>query len=660
MISNPFSSSIVADPWSPLDTDVPRIHADAFNFCCRAIVAVRSKKRTTSVIVHGSAGAGKTHLLARLRLHLNASAARRGSENLEAVFVSVRMQTSPRMIWRYLQNKLAGDLLHSTNGNSTQLAHLFLHRLADAGLAKGDLYNWISRKITSSPNLDDLGREIDETFEQIDHTQKISHNIQLVLKHLLLGNHRKEAGAWLRGETLPDQVLVDLGIAPTEDEDEDLEYRARQTVDALCSLSGPNVPVVFCFDQVEALQTHSEDKAGLFAFGQVISSLFSETENVLIVSCIQTSFVDLLKETVRNADRDRLAEFGEMALNPLSWSEAEDLISTRLNSSEQLSRRHPGRRPPLYPLHEEDIRSGRAPYDYTPRKLIARCRELFDAWQMAQINPEGGVKLPVRMRTDEFLAQTLGETLDRSLAGNSPERSDEILAHGLPMLLHLTGAGEGLETEKLDRDLDLAVNRGGERIVVSFCNHNARSLWRRLGRLKKLPGQPGDSKLFLLRDARLPISKNSVVTLQNREELIAKGAKWVTLTAEMMAALDAIRKLLSDAKSGDLAHHGEAIPPATVEQWLGKHLNSNLPELATLLEKIGGGSPGEDRYLRLCERLTELLQAHHLLSVEDAAFLMDDEPVAVAECAQRYQDRFGVLNGPAKVLFKLSNESAAD
>ena len=41
---------------------------------------------------------------------------------------------------------------------------------------------------------------------------------------------------------------------------------------------------------------------------------------------------------------------------------------------------------------------------------------------------------------------------------------------------------------------------------------------------------------------------------------------------DALAALDAVRELLSDAKSGDLAYQGDTISPQTVEEWLAAHL----------------------------------------------------------------------------------------
>lgn len=643
MISNPFRISIVADPWNQLEANVPEIHAAVFNRCCRAIEEVRRGRHTTSVLIHGQIGSGKTHLLGRLRLHLNSPAmAERSAGPLEAVFIAIRMQTGPGMIRRHLQRQFAVDLLRRSDQGETQLARLFLRRMEEVGFAGRSLYRWLSGERSSAHSLDDLGREMDELFDRIDPNEEITRDLQVVLKHLLLGGHKKDAAAWLRGETIPEPALGILGIT----EEEDREEQAEKIVVALCGLSGRNAPVIFCFDQIEALQIHPEDKAPLFAFGQMISSLHAKTGNVLIISCIQSSFLDLLKSSVRDADRDRLCEFGEVALNPLTWNEASRLVAARLDSLADLARERAAQPDSLWPLKEEAVKAEVGPAGITARKLLSKCAELFDVSQIKN------AALP-SLSTEDYLEQGLQRLLEHAVSENQPGQD---LAHDLSLLLHLTGNPAARSSSDAERDVDLIINKGNDRIALSLCNQSTKSLWRRLDRLSARYDGAKNGKLVLLRDARLPIGENAKGTLLRREALLSKGARWVTLTAEAVAMLDALRQLLSDAKSGDLAKDGEAISAATVEQWLARNLSAVLPPLPKLLEEIIGESSVEPD-LDLSERLVELLQTHHLLSVEDVAGLLQKDAALVAECALRYPDRFGSLNGPPGVLFQLTNEA---
>jgi hypothetical protein len=54
-IPNPFSQTIVKDAWETL-VDVPEIHGQAFDVCCRAFESVRRMQHCESVLLHGGRG----------------------------------------------------------------------------------------------------------------------------------------------------------------------------------------------------------------------------------------------------------------------------------------------------------------------------------------------------------------------------------------------------------------------------------------------------------------------------------------------------------------------------------------------------------------------------------------------------------------------------
>ena len=179
-ILNPFRDTIVSDPWRPSATDVPEIHADVFQTCCLALEEVRSKGSSSSVLIHGEPGSGKTHLLARLRLHCKGVEAcavdpiqpetvfvavrlQTGPQRLwrhlrrsfvellarlrlhckgvetcavdpiqpETVFVAVRLQTGPQRLWRHLRRSFVEDLLREVDGGTSQLERILLRRLGE-------------------------------------------------------------------------------------------------------------------------------------------------------------------------------------------------------------------------------------------------------------------------------------------------------------------------------------------------------------------------------------------------------------------------------------------------------------------------------------------------------------------------------------------------
>jgi chromosomal replication initiation ATPase DnaA len=118
-VINPFRNTIVADPWNPGIVDVYEINAGAFQLCCQALDRVRAEGRSTSVLLYGEAGSGKTHLLARLRSYLKDQAQL-------FIFVAVRLHTSPNRLWRHIRKSFVESLLQSIKGNRSQLEFVFM------------------------------------------------------------------------------------------------------------------------------------------------------------------------------------------------------------------------------------------------------------------------------------------------------------------------------------------------------------------------------------------------------------------------------------------------------------------------------------------------------------------------------------------------------
>ncbi len=127
---NPFRKTVMSDPWETPGGDVPTIHEAEFRACLQGLESVRAAERSTALLIHGEAGSGKTHLLSRLRSQLapNQPAA---SDRAEALFVWVRLQTSPRMIWRTVRRTLVNDWFRRLPDGRSQFDRILFHRLAE-------------------------------------------------------------------------------------------------------------------------------------------------------------------------------------------------------------------------------------------------------------------------------------------------------------------------------------------------------------------------------------------------------------------------------------------------------------------------------------------------------------------------------------------------
>ncbi len=585
---NPFRTTVVTDPWQPLPGDVREIHAAAFDACRRALVHVQAAGRSTSLLVFGEAGSGKTHLLARLRAHLFENAAsppcpplRREEEwrgemdaGHAAAFVAVRLQTAARMIWRYLRSRLVDDFLRPRRDGLTQLEWLLLRRLAEFRPAEGDIHAWWEWLKAAYPAAGDLQRELDGAFDELSAATHLRRDTCVVLGHLLAGRARRDAKAWLRGESLPEEVLSRLELAAESGigEEDKEEHLAREMILELCRLAGARSTIVLCFDQIEALQTHPQDQAGVFAFGQMVSALHAETTNVLLVCCVQSTFIPQLNHMVREADLHRIKEGGAVALQPLLWEDSRRLIEARLQANPELGRVRPPEAAPLWPLNEVQLRCATGPTGWTARKLLSVCAEQYEAARAGVVSPPEPVP--------DFLQRIWHERLEQSLASASVEQTDAIVGHGLPLLLTLIEDPPAQARDHGLPDVDFVLETDSGRVGVSLCNQrHMTGLAGRLRRLREQLDQRKLVKLVLLRDSRLTISAGAKRAREYLDDLTGREARLLQPRPESLAALDALRGLLSEARSGDLSHAGEAVAPATLEDWLARHLPASLQEL---------------------------------------------------------------------------------
>ena len=259
------------------------IHQHVFQECLRGLEHVRTAQRSTALLIHGAAGSGKTHLFSRLRSRL-AQTMPTATDRAEALFVWVRLQTSPRMIWRMVRRTMVNDWFRPLTEARCQFDRTLFHRLAQLRVAEGDLEPWYEYMPQEHP--DGLKTLIDQIATNLD----LDRNTHVALEHLAFCRHRRDLQAWLCGDSLPEAALARLDLEQADESDEEREDQARRVVLMLCRLAGSELPIAVGFDQVEALESEPGDHRALFAFGKLVSTLHDSTSNVLIISAVQSSF----------------------------------------------------------------------------------------------------------------------------------------------------------------------------------------------------------------------------------------------------------------------------------------------------------------------------------------------------------------------------------
>jgi len=588
-LPNPFGP-LVGQPLADDQLDIAEINSQAFEACERLVRDVADGGFSAALTVFGDAGTGKTHLVGRVRRWLE-----KQNGNL---FVFVRMETSPAGIWRHLRRRLAIALLRTAGQGLRPMDSLLRHR-------KGDLEMLENR---------DLG---------------------LVLEYLLEGTHVRDSAAWLRGEGLPDEVLADLRLSPPSPDDEP-EVTSRHIVMAICELIRPCV-AVFCMDQIEAIMSSPDDREGPHAVGRLTSCLVEETHNAAVICCLQSSFINLMEQILDNAAKSKL--FGRRAaIHPLSWEQAQRLISARLDTVPELAaerRLHGG----CWPLPEQQIRSVFIDNAATARKILTRCKDLFDLWS--------GKKL----EKAEPLETALQSMLEERFRKIDPSETEAILRNSMPLLTR--SAGLKCSPAPHRSPLDFAIGNG--QLAIAICNEaNTRSLANHLKKITDARIQGANPRLLLLRDARLGIPRTAKASHQRIAAIEEQGGRMVTVSQEAVEALAALRRLLSDAESGDLAHRGEPVRAEAVEQWIAGHLP---PELDQLVSEFGASVPPKSD---LAPRLAALLAERKIIKLEAAARSLEVTPGEVEECSRRDPRQFGFLGGSVPTLFQPVTPSGAE
>jgi hypothetical protein len=574
-VSNPFHGVVIQDVWQPLACDIGSIQRNAFEQCLQGLDNAAAGK-SDSLLIYGAPGAGKTHLLSRFQQYLFATAKDAADQALRCVFVAVRLQASPTTLWQCVRQRLATDLLRREQG-VTQLQRLVAHQIA-AELGEPPRHWVLAMRVLTGTEGESVSEHLQRTAERLD----LGRDVFVILDHLVHRRYVFDATAWLKGDSLPEQVLAKLGVGAEEGEER--EEVARRVVTALCRLANETLPIVFCFDQLESLQRFSQDRDPFFRFGRMGADLADADPNVFIISCVQSAFVDELKTFMREADRDRVIR-RQVTLEPLTRTQVDDLVKARLEGVPELKALRAKKLDPLFPLGTAFLDQLFQTTTRTPRKIIAKCAERFDELKTGSVT-----------MVDGFETVLESEYLERKRLAQElpPEESTATLTHGLPIAWYMFERCKEFASlaavEAAQADVVLPSNKGD--FAVAICNErNMNSLAARFKRLLRGYGEgsgEGDPTRIVVRHATLEISPGARKTREYLAELTRMGCRWVQPTPEALAALQAVRSLVSDARSGDLSARGETLEPTEVTRWL---FTKTSPVLQPLINQLENEQP---------------------------------------------------------------------
>ncbi len=535
---NPFRNRIVADPWRPSEIDVTEIHSNAFSLCCDVLDSVQKEGRSTSVLLYGETGSGKTHLLSRLQQHCLTL------PHLH-IFASVRLHTSPNRFWRHLRASIVESLFRPARKGHSQLKLIFMRRLF-----------LLCRKRTISL------RELSTLTAAIQADSRLSPGMCQALQFLMQDRHIPDIIAWLKGYSLPESTCLELKIEPPNDSDEP-EDSARELILELCRLAGATIPIVLSFDQIEALQRYPKDIGGLFRFGQAIRTLHDETVNLLLITCIQTFFLDELRQALMAPDFDAMS-CHSLTLDILERHQAMKLVTARIEAVIQPD----FDKTRLLQVLSADVAAFTGGAGKTARSILGRCADIFDNVFSAGVTPE--TEFPM-VSEEDLLYKEMAKREAGALNRITPEDMDELMSAILPSLIHIRNERcRENERESNGRDIDMVFVCPERTTGISLCNQrNLTSLAAKFRHLLEDMPLGESEQLLLLRHPQLWIDAPlSIKAKKYLQELQDAGARLIIPSVEILAALSALKSLLSDARSGDLLRDDRPVHEITVRRWI--------------------------------------------------------------------------------------------
>lgn len=624
-MDNPFQKRIVSTPWTSEEIEVPEINADSFYTCCQALDRVRRKKLSVSVLLTGLNGSGKTHLLNRIQNHIR---------TLSSIhlFVAVRLHTSPNRFWRHLRKNCVENLEQKIRNNRSQLELIYLRRLFLECHKR-------TIPIAMLPGLTD----------RIRLQSNISLPMVTAFENLIQKHCVTDTLAWLKGYSLSEERLQQIGLPPLENDPEAIEDDAREFVKELFRLAGQDIPVVLCFDQVEALQRYINDEAGLFTLGQAIRTLHNETQNLLIISCIQTFLLADLKKAVTHPDFDGMSDY-QNSLNFLTINHAKLLIEARLKTSiadENLKAN-------ILQKIEAGLSSIITGTSGTAREVLTYAASVFDQCCSPSITIPPEHFTP--QSDDRFLNNELSLREDAAMKRMTPDHLDEIIQGVIPTLCHIRN-GQCKETDDLPiPDIDMSLKCDEKTTRISLCNQeNMNSLAARLRRLlDRIEKGEGRENLILIRHSERRIPPSAKKVNEYNQKIKKKGARWLTPSRETLSVLDALRSLLNEAKSGDLNNSGRPVTEKTVRDWVRKaSCDPAWDFVESMIGDTSADMSGRDPDILM--QLMDILKSERIVWLSDAAEKLNQDTRALERMIQPGLYRIGYLDGPPSLLYDMGS-----
>jgi hypothetical protein len=582
--------AIHADPWAEGIVDLPALNAEVSTTIEEAIARQRNTARrapkdlrSSSLVVLGAPGAGKTHLFARLRQRLGP----------KAVFVHVRPLLNSEMTARFVLHEIAKQLGYETMG------------LRQIDAVVGALLAHLAGESASFPRafLDDLAqlepsdraRRLEAALESVLSTWQDAE--ESYLRRLLAVPFESPATqravmAWLSGRECDELQLLRMGAAASLPEE--AVVPALRTLAAIASLGAP---IVIVFDQLENLIDGQESRSRLLAYANLAAELVDAARGVVLVHmAIESEWIRAIEPAFGASHRSRIAMCTKSLALPTA-AEREALL--RLWAA-----RTPNPQAPFpWPFGERRVARWCSAPGMTPRMLLVECGLALEDGRTDEALPavaaNGEGPRPGAENLNDSLAAEWEKQMEAArLALDEMALQMECadparLADGFMVAAGFV-TGVTLQVQLREpAQLTWGTGAGNVRMAILHQNHP-----RSLGTaLTKLTALADNETVVALRERTRDLLPTWKDTLAKRAAFLGKpNARWMPFERDDATRLLALASTVTAARSGDVTDaSGRPVSLDVVRRWAAETLD--IPSWPVLQALSGASSEAADEPL---------------------------------------------------------------
>ena len=314
--NNPFISSSSPSPFENKNSDLAQLNSSTSEEIEQLLLHKRREpEMPVGGLILGEAGAGKTHMLARILRRLRDNA----RPMIFAAVKTAKAFTSPDTITQELWSEIMLSLEQTHSNGHTQF-DMLLSRMMDS-----------YREHREEDGITDLTK-LDRRIYLMKDMRGINKDfLKCILLYMGTSDEmtRLNIFEWLR-DGLEDEEALSLGLPARNLQamsDAECEGTARKFLMSLgCVLSYAKVSMVVCFDQFEPIR----DKKLIHVFGDTVSFMMNDVAG-MIPLCFSRADIwnDILRPELDSSAIQRL-EHHKMTMKNCSPAQARQLVKSRL------------------------------------------------------------------------------------------------------------------------------------------------------------------------------------------------------------------------------------------------------------------------------------------------------------------------------------------